>query len=71
MKTTTTVFTCDRCGAIEKPRTDLQAEDDDGFPRSWARVTFVDSQVNWNRDLCSDCANDVGRTIRRADVKTQ
>ena len=61
----TDVFVCDRCGAVEPPRVHLRAEDDDGFPGSWAHVEFRDLHVNWKHDLCSDCANDVGKAIRR------
>lgn len=61
---TTEVFVCDRCGFSCEPRARRTAEDDDGFPSAWARATFRDSQVNWERDLCRDCANEVGRAIR-------
>jgi hypothetical protein len=62
----THVFECDRCGRSETPRTNLRAEDDDGFPDSWARVTFRDRQVIWEKDLCGICANEVGQKIRTA-----
>lgn len=58
------VFICDRCGGVEKPREDRQSEDDDGFPARWAHVTFRDSQVNWKKDLCGDCGDEVGKVIR-------
>lgn len=62
------VFRCDRCGKIEKPRDRRETEDDDGFPYTWAKVTFIDHEVNWKQDLCTDCGNAVGQVIRRADV---
>jgi hypothetical protein len=63
-KDTLEMFVCDRCDAHEKPRKHRNTEDDDGLPFNWAKVTFRDGRVNWMKDLCNECADDVGAAIR-------